>query len=85
VAWGLVSTFQAFQHGYAAFIITRLLLGLCESGFIPAGLFTITRWYKRDETNKRFTVFFLGNTLAQAISGLAAYGMWVSSIEEHCV
>lgn len=44
-AFGLVSLFQAFQHGPGAFFATRLLLGLCESGYIPAGLYTITAWY----------------------------------------
>lgn len=48
---------------------------LYESGFIPAGLYTITRWYKRDETSKRFSWFFICNMLAQAISGLVAYGV----------
>lgn len=74
-AWGLVATFQAFQHGVGAFMTTRLLLGLCESGFIPAGLYTITRFYKRDETSKRFSWFFIGNMLAQAVSGLLAYAI----------
>ena len=75
LAWGLVATFQAFQKGLASFLVTRLLLGLCESGFIPAGLFTITRWYKTDETSKRFAWFFIGNMSAAAVSGLVAYGM----------
>ncbi|KAK0632608.1 major facilitator superfamily domain-containing protein [Immersiella caudata] len=75
LAWGLVATFQAFQKGLASFLITRLLLGFCESGFIPAGLFTITRWYKRDETSKRFSWFFIGNMSAGACSGLIAYGI----------
>jgi len=48
---------------------------LCEAGFIPAGLYTITRWYKRDETSKRFSWFFIGNMSAAACSGLLAYGM----------
>jgi MFS family permease len=56
-------------------LITRLLLGLCESGFIPAGLYTITRWYKNEETSKRFAWYFVGNGLAQACSGLIAYGV----------
>ena len=72
---GLVALFQAFQKGLGAFLTTRLLLGLCESGFIPAGLYTITRWYKSDETSKRFAWFFIGNGLAQACSGLIAYGV----------
>ena len=75
IAWGLVATFQAFQHGVGAFLITRFLLGSFESGFIPAGLFTITRWYKRGETSKRFTIFFLGNMAVQALSGDIAFGI----------
>ncbi|RSM15290.1 hypothetical protein CEP52_000799 [Fusarium oligoseptatum] len=75
LAWGLVATFQAFQKGLAAFLSTRLLLGLCEAGFIPAGLYTITRWYKKDETSKRFSWYFLGNMIASASSGLIAYGI----------
>ncbi len=70
-----MALFQAWQHGTAAFLVTRLLLGLCESGFIPAGLFIITQWYTRAETAKRFSFFFLGNMLAQALSGEIAYGI----------
>ncbi|KAH8808667.1 alternative sulfate transporter [Xylogone sp. PMI_703] len=74
-AWGLVATFQAFQKNLGPYLVTRLFLGLCESGFIPAGLFTITMWYKRDETSKRFAWFFIGNMGAQAATGLIAYGI----------
>lgn len=48
---------------------------LCESGFIPAGLYTITRWYKREETSRRFSLYFLGCYLAVGSSSLIAYGM----------
>lgn len=74
-AWGLVATFQAFQKGVSAYLATRILLGLCEAGFIPAGLYTISMFYKRDETSKRFSIFFLGNLTAVASSGLIAYGI----------
>ncbi|PKS08524.1 hypothetical protein jhhlp_004909 [Lomentospora prolificans] len=75
VAWGLVATLQAFQKGLPAYMVTRLLLGLCEAGFIPACLFTMTRWYKRNETSKRFAWFFIGNTVAAAMTGIIAYGI----------
>ncbi|KAM0285785.1 hypothetical protein ACHAQH_001247 [Verticillium albo-atrum] len=75
IAWGLVATFQAFQKGLGAFLATRLLLGMCEAGFIPAGLYTITRWYTQAETSKRFSWYFIGNMLAGATSGLIAYGI----------
>lgn len=32
--WGLVATFQSFQHGVGPYLATRFLLGTCESGFI---------------------------------------------------
>ncbi|KAH8598708.1 alternative sulfate transporter [Bisporella sp. PMI_857] len=75
VAFGLVATFQAFQKGLASYLATRLTLGLCESGFIPAGLFTITLWYRRKELAVRFACFFLANVIAQSSSGLVAYGI----------
>lgn len=75
IAWSLVSIFQAFQKGYAAFLATRLLLGLCEAGFIPAALYTITMWYKNSETSKRFSIYFLGNFGATAASGLLAFAI----------
>jgi MFS family permease len=77
VCWGLVATFQAFQKGkgVGVYYATRLLLGLLEAGFIPAGLYTLTQWYKRSETSRRFAAFFLGNMTASAASGLIAYGI----------
>jgi hypothetical protein len=59
------------------YVLTGTTSRLCEAGFIPAGLFTITRWYKRDETTTRFSWYFIGNLFAAACSGLVAYGMWV--------
>lgn len=75
VAWGLVATFQAFQHGLGAFLSTRLLLGLLEAGFIPGGLYILSLWYKRSELSKRFALYFMGNGLATASGGLIAYGI----------
>jgi len=74
-AWGLVALFQAFQKGVGAFMATRLRLGLGESGFIPASLYCITTFYKRGETSKRFSWFFLGNMIALASGNLLAYGI----------
>ncbi|KAL5342202.1 major facilitator superfamily domain-containing protein [Aspergillus crustosus] len=73
--FGIVSTFQAFQHGYGAFIATRFLLGITESGFIPGGLWTLSTWYTRTETAKRVMIFYWGNQLGQASAKLLAYGI----------
>jgi MFS family permease len=73
--FGTVSTFQSFQRGYAPFIITRFILGITESGFIPGGLWTLSTWYTRAETAKRIMVFYFGNQLGQASAKLLAYGI----------
>lgn len=70
-----MSILQAFQHGYAAFLATRILLGICEAGFIPAALYTITIWYKNSEISTRFSCYFLGYFFALAASGLIAFAI----------
>ena len=73
--FGLVSTFQAFQHNYAGYLATRFLLGVTEAGYIPGGLWTLSTWYTRRETAKRVMLFFFGNMLGQALAKLIAYGV----------
>ncbi|KXT00535.1 hypothetical protein AC579_8832 [Pseudocercospora musae] len=73
--FGIVSTFQAFQNNYGAFIATRFLLGITESGFIPGGLWTLSTWYTKAETAKRVMIFYFGNQLGQASAKLLAYGI----------
>ncbi|KAI1859632.1 uncharacterized protein JN550_011940 [Neoarthrinium moseri] len=73
--FGIVSTFQSFQRGYAALIVTRFILGITESGFIPGGLWTLSTWYTRSETAKRVMVFYFGNQIGQASAKLLAYGI----------
>ncbi|KAI0016853.1 hypothetical protein F4780DRAFT_661624 [Xylariomycetidae sp. FL0641] len=74
---GLVAAFQAFQKGLPAYLITRILLGLCEAGFVPAALYTMTLWYTTSELSKRFAIFWTGSILSNAFGGLVAFGMWV--------
>jgi MFS family permease len=73
--FGTVSTFQAFQNNYSAFIASRFLLGITESGFIPGGLWTLSTWYTRTETAKRVMIFYFGNQFGQASAKLLAYGI----------
>ena len=67
------ATYRHTSHVVLALTISRL----CEAGFIPAGLYCITMWYKREETSIRFAYYFVGNLTASACSGLVAYGMYV--------
>lgn len=73
-AWGLVATFQAFVQSYPAYLATRILLGLCEGGFIPGALYYLSTWYKRDETTLRTGLFFYGQMFASATTSLISAG-----------
>ncbi|RAL08782.1 vitamin H transporter [Aspergillus homomorphus CBS 101889] len=75
VAWGLVGVFQAFVKSYPAFLVTRLLLGLLEGGFIPGALYYLSQWYKRPEISFRTTLFFYGQMFAGATSSLISAGL----------
>ncbi|PQE18887.1 MFS transporter protein [Rutstroemia sp. NJR-2017a BVV2] len=75
LAWGLVATFQNFITNYSGYIVTRLLLGLCEAGFIPGALYTMSLWYKKSESSSRISIFFLGNLLASATVALIGAGI----------
>lgn len=75
IAWGFVALFQNFITNYAGYLVTRIILGLCEAGFIPGALYTMSTWYKRDETSLRVSIFFLGNLLAVALTSLIGAGI----------
>ncbi|WVF71807.1 hypothetical protein IAT40_006615 [Kwoniella sp. CBS 6097] len=75
LAFGLVGTLQVLQKGYGGYLATRIMLGITECGYIPGALFIISTFYKRSELATRTSIFFLGNGLASATSGLLAYGI----------
>ncbi|KAJ5358250.1 hypothetical protein N7541_005408 [Penicillium brevicompactum] len=74
-AWGLVATFQAFVQSYAGYLVTRILLGFCEGGFIPCALYYLSTWYKKEETSLRTSLFFYGQMFASATSSLISAGL----------
>lgn len=75
IVWGLVSSLQCLVQSRSTFLLTRFILGACEAGFIPGALFYLSSWYKRGQYAKVNTIFFLGNQLGTACSGLLASGI----------
>ncbi|RYP68698.1 hypothetical protein DL770_008398 [Monosporascus sp. CRB-9-2] len=75
VTWGLVAALQSFMTNYRSYLVTRAFLGLCEAGFIPGALYTMSTWYKMPESNLRISLYVLGNPLAAAITSLIGAGI----------
>lgn len=57
------------------FLISRSILGLCEAGYIPGAIYTLSTWYTKRELAKCVAVFFFGMFGGNAISPLLASGI----------
>jgi MFS family permease len=58
---------------YGQLLALRFCLGLFESGLFPGLNFFLTGWYKREELNRRVSIFFAGAVLAGAFGGIFGY------------
>lgn len=74
IVWGLVEVLQMFVTNASGWYAARLFLGLAESGFIPGGLYTLSRWYTQDELAKRTAIFFFGPSVSAAFGSLISAG-----------
>lgn len=73
--FGVVMIGQGFVKTYGQLICTRVLLGFFEAGIFPGSFYLISFWYKREEAQKRFTIYFTSVILASAFGGLLATGI----------
>ncbi|KAK7908682.1 hypothetical protein PG985_015985 [Apiospora marii] len=75
IAFGLVAICQVFITNRTGFLVSRAVLGLTESGYIPAALFTLSTWCTREQLAKRLAVFFFGMFGGNAIAPILASGI----------
>ncbi|OTA99557.1 hypothetical protein M426DRAFT_269096 [Hypoxylon sp. CI-4A] len=72
LAFGIIMLCQGFVQSYGGLLATRFLLGAAECGVFPGSIYLISFWYKKEESQKRFTVYWLSTILAGAFGGLLA-------------
>lgn len=70
--FGFTTIMQGFVTSYSGLLTTRFFLGLFETGLFPGCFYLLSMWYKREESQKRFSFFFISTTLAGAFGGLLA-------------
>lgn len=66
---------QVFIRDKAGFLLTRTLLGLAETGYIPGAMFILSTWYTKAEITKRIAIFFFGMFGGTAISPFLGAGL----------
>ena len=74
-SFGIVVLAQGFVKSYGGLIATRFFLGLAEAGIFPGSFYLISSWYKYEEAQKRFTVYFCSVIASSAFGGLLASGI----------
>ncbi|KAA8628240.1 hypothetical protein SMACR_09238 [Sordaria macrospora] len=73
--FGLVASLQPLIRDKKGFLVSRAVLGLCEAGYIPGAVYTLSNWYRSQELGKRVAVLFFGMFGGNAISPLLGAGI----------
>jgi MFS family permease len=75
VTWGLVSMLMVFSRNLTTFYSLRLLLGICEAGFVPGVLFYANQWLPTRRQSSMFALFLLALPVAEVVG--APFSGWV--------
>ncbi|TLD34540.1 mfs transporter [Venturia nashicola] len=76
--WSTVSFLTYLVHDYKTMLVARFFLGITEAPFYPGALYMISQFYTKKEVATRMSIFYTGNMLASAFSGLIAAGVFAS-------
>lgn len=75
LGFGIIMLCQGFITNFSGLVATRFFLGLLEAGIFPGSFYLISFWYKREESQKRFTIFWCSVIVASMFGGLLATGI----------
>ncbi|KAK9470246.1 MFS general substrate transporter [Dipodascopsis tothii] len=70
--FGLVTAMQGLVQNYSGLLATRFFLGVAEAGMFPGCFYLLAMWYRRVESQVRYSFFFASTSLAGAFAGLLA-------------
>ncbi|CAG8473516.1 3981_t:CDS:2 [Racocetra persica] len=73
IVWSAAICCMAAVSNFGELVVTRLFLGVAESGFVPGAFFLLSMWYKSSQLAVKFAIFYSGNALSGAFGGLLAY------------
>ncbi|CAJ2500145.1 Uu.00g029980.m01.CDS01 [Anthostomella pinea] len=74
--FGSLTLLTAAAHNYNGIFALRWFLGMAESAFFPLVIYYLTTFYRRGELARRLAVFYAASNVANAFSGLLAYGVF---------
>nr|VWP00286.1 UDP-glucose:Glycoprotein Glucosyltransferase [Ganoderma boninense] len=74
--FGSMTLISAGVTNFGGMMATRWILGMAESGFFPLVIYYLTTFYRRGELARRLAIFYAASNIANAFSGLLAFGVF---------
>lgn len=74
--FGSFTLLSAAAHDFGGIFAIRWFLGMAESAFLPLVIYYLTTFYRRGELARRLAVFYAASNIANAFSGLIAFGVF---------
>ncbi|ORY71476.1 major facilitator superfamily domain-containing protein [Pseudomassariella vexata] len=81
--FGSLTLLMASVTNFSGVFALRWFLGISESAFFPLVIYYQTTFYRRGELARRLAIFYAASNIANAFSGLLAFGVF--QIKSHLV
>ncbi|KAE8150812.1 MFS general substrate transporter [Aspergillus avenaceus] len=75
-SFGSFTLLSAATKNFGGLFALRWFLGMCEAAFFPLVIYYLTTFYRRGELARRLAVFYAASNIANAFSGLIAFGVF---------
>jgi MFS family permease len=76
LVFGTCTLCMAAATNFGGMMSIRWFLGMAESAFFPLVIYYLTTYYRRTELARRLAIFYAGQSIASAFSGLLAFGVF---------
>lgn len=74
--FGTLTLLTAAAKNFGGVFALRWFLGMSESAFFPLVIYYLTTFYRRGELASRLAIFYAASNIANAFSGLLAFGVF---------
>ncbi|KAJ5571483.1 hypothetical protein N7535_005143 [Penicillium sp. DV-2018c] len=75
-SFGSLTILSSAAYNFSGMFALRWFLGMSEAAFFPLVIYYLTTFYRRGELARRLAVFYAASNIANAFSGLIAFGVF---------
>ncbi|KAJ9352764.1 permease of the major facilitator superfamily [Paecilomyces variotii] len=75
-SFGSFTMLGAATRNFGGIFTLRWFLGMSEAAFFPLVIYYLTTFYRRGELARRLAIFYAASNIANAFSGLLAFGVF---------